>query len=160
MRDLRCRHSQSELNVVGMRSAQTNKQRVRDAEDRLANGDRAGWFAALAEDVEWTVMGETSWSRTYRGKAEIRRELLTPLMSQFAEPYRRATLQLLGDADWVVARCQGHVTTKAGQRYDNQYCFLYRLKDGLIEEIIEYGDTALIERVLQTRRAVSDTPMK
>jgi hypothetical protein len=160
MRDLRCTHSHSYLNVVGMASVETNKQWVRDAEDRLANGDRAGWFAALAEDVQWTVMGETSWSRTYHGKAEIRRELLAPLISQYAEPYRRTSLQLLGDGDWVVARCQGHVTTKAGQRYDNQYCFLYRLKDGLIEEIIEYGDTALIERVLQPRQVVSDTAME
>jgi hypothetical protein len=48
----------------------------------------------------------------------------------------------------VVARCQGHVTLKAGGDYDNQYCFWFRLRDGLIEEIIEYGDTALVERVL------------
>lgn len=96
-------------------------------------------------------MGRTSWSRTYEGKAAIQAELLAPLAAQFAGRYRRTTQQLLGEGDWVVARCQGHVTTKGGQLYDNEYCFFYRLSGGLIEEIIEYGDTALVERVLQPR---------
>jgi hypothetical protein len=33
-------------------------------------------------------------------------------------------------------------------RYDNQYCLLYRLRDGKIVEIREYNDSILCERVL------------
>ena len=51
----------------------------------------------------------------------------------------------------MVARCQGDVMLRTGERYGNQYCFWFRLRDGLIVEIIEYGDTALVERVLQPR---------
>jgi uncharacterized protein len=126
-----------------------NKQHVRAAEQALASGGRDGWLAALAEHVRWTVMGRTSWSRTYEGKAAIRTELIDRLAAQYAGPYRRDTRQLIGEGEWVVARSQGDVTLRTGERYDNQYCFWYRLRDGLIEEIIEYGDTALIERVLQ-----------
>ena len=50
-----------------------------------------------------------------------------------------------------MARCQGDVTLRTGERYDTQYCFWFRLRDGLIAEIIEYGDTALVERVLLPR---------
>jgi uncharacterized protein len=128
-----------------------NKQHVRDAERALADGGRDGWLAALAEDARWTVMGRTSWSRTYEGKAAIGAELIEPLAAQYAGPYRRDTVQLIGEGDWVVARCQGDVTLRTGERYDNQYCFWFRLRDGLIVEIIEYGDTALVERVLQPR---------
>jgi len=126
-----------------------NKQRVLAAEKAMVDGDREGWFAHLADDVRWTVMGRTSWSRTYEGKAVIGGELLAPLVAQFAEPYRRTMRQLVAEGEWVVERCQGNVTLTSGVRYDNEYCFLYRLRDGLIEEIIEYGDTALIDRVLQ-----------
>lgn len=154
MPDHRCVHGGSEPNVSAMASvgnkttAEINKDLVRAAEERIARGDRAGWLSHLAENARWTVMGTTSWSRTYEGKGAILARLIAPLVAQYAEPYRRTIVQLLADGDWVVARCQGRVTTKSGQRYDNQYCFLYRLRDGLIEEIIEYGDTALIERVL------------
>ncbi|HEX4249182.1 MAG TPA: nuclear transport factor 2 family protein [Pseudonocardia sp.] len=132
-----------------MGTAAQNKQHVLDAEEHMARGDREGWLALLADDVRWTVMGRTSWSRTYAGKTAVRAELVRPLVAQYAEPYRRTTLQLVAEDDWVVARCRGHVVTKAGELYDNEYCFLYRLADGLIQEIIEYGDTALIERVLE-----------
>ncbi len=139
------------LSVGGMGLAEKNKELVRAAEERLAGGDGAGWLAALADDVRWTVMGETSWSGTYEGKAAVRTELLAPLLAQFAEPYRRTVRQLLAEGDWVVARCTGDSVTTAGARYDNEYCFWYRLDGGLIREIIEYGDTALIERALAPR---------
>ena len=38
--------------------------------------------------------------------------------------------------------------TKAGVRYDNEYCLVYRLKDGRIVEIREYCDSVLTEAVL------------
>jgi uncharacterized protein len=131
--------------------SERNQQFIRDAERALAERGRDGWLAALAEDARWTVMGRTSWSRTYQGKAAINAELIGPLAAQYAGPYRRDTLQLIGAGDWVVARCQGDVMLGTGERYDNQYCFWFRLRDGLIVEIIEYGDTALVERVLRPR---------
>ena len=136
------------LSVMGIAE---NKQLIQTMEQRMANGDREGWLSLLADDVRWTVMGGTSWSRTYDGKSNILRELIAPMVAQYAEPYRRTTDQLIGEGDWVVARSQGHVSTTSGERYDNQYCFLYRIQDGLIREIVEYGDTALVERVLQPR---------
>jgi uncharacterized protein len=151
-------HNRIDPSLAGMGSTRSNEQLIQDAEDRLAHGDGTLWHALLAEDVRWTVMGRTTWSGTYQGKAAVERELLAPLRAQYAERYRRTPLQLLADGDWVVARCQGQVTLKSGERYDNEYCFLYRLGDGLIHEIIEYGDTALIERVLQPRGPTSDDP--
>jgi hypothetical protein len=40
------------------------------------------------------------------------------------------------------------MVTKAGVRYDNDYCLIYRLANGKIVEIREYLDSALCERVL------------
>jgi ketosteroid isomerase-like protein len=40
------------------------------------------------------------------------------------------------------------MATKAGGRYDNEYCLVYRLAGGCIVEIREYGDSILCERVL------------
>jgi len=140
-------HVHGDHSLAGM-GASENKRLLGEAEERLSRGDGQGWFDLLAEDVRWTVTGGTAWSRTYEGRAAVRTELIDPLRDQYAEPYRRTPVQLVAEDDVVVARCRGHVTTKAGERYDNDYCFVYRFRDGLIREIIEYGDTALIDRVL------------
>ena len=41
------------------------------------------------------------------------------------------------------------VGTKAGQRYDNHYCFVFRVVDGRLKEVVEYLDTALVDAALQ-----------
>jgi hypothetical protein len=38
--------------------------------------------------------------------------------------------------------------TRSGQRYDNDYCLVYRLANGKIVEIREYQDSTLCERIL------------
>ena len=38
--------------------------------------------------------------------------------------------------------------TKAGLRYDNQYCLVFRIENGKIKQIKEYCDSTLVERVL------------
>jgi uncharacterized protein len=47
-----------------------------------------------------------------------------------------------------VVETQGRVATKAGPRYDNEYCFVFRLEGVRIREITEYLDTQLIAEVL------------
>ena len=42
----------------------------------------------------------------------------------------------------------GEMKTKAGVPYNNDYCLIYRLKDGKIVEMREYCDSVLTETVL------------
>ena len=37
----------------------------------------------------------------------------------------------------------------AGERYDQTYCYVVRMRHGLVEEVTEHCDTALVERVLR-----------
>ena len=55
---------------------------------------------------------------------------------------------LLADGEHVVVEAQGRATTKRGQPYNNEYCFLYRLSGGKIVEVTEYLDTRLAGAVL------------
>jgi ketosteroid isomerase-like protein len=47
---------------------------------------------------------------------------------------------------------------RSGERYDNHYCLLYRLREGRIVEIREYQDSALGERVLGPSPAHAQAP--
>ena len=40
------------------------------------------------------------------------------------------------------------MSPRPGERYDNQYCMVWRIENGKIKEIKEYCDSALVERVL------------
>ena len=48
----------------------------------------------------------------------------------------------------MIVEARGDNVTKAGQQYNNEYCFVFRLSDGKIKEVKEYADTALVEAVL------------
>jgi len=48
----------------------------------------------------------------------------------------------------VVVLARGEVKTVRGEDYDNNYCFVIRMKDGKMVELREYMDTALAEAVL------------
>jgi ketosteroid isomerase-like protein len=128
--------------------ATENKQLMEGIFARVAAGDRAALVDALADDVTMRVTGQYSWSRTFKGKAALLRELYGYLHTILAEGRRTIPLRFIANDDHVVVEARGDMKTKAGVRYENEYCLIYRLKDGRIVEIREYCDSALTEAVL------------
>ena len=47
-----------------------------------------------------------------------------------------------------MVEARGDNVTRAGLRYDNQYCMVFRIENGRIREIKEYCDSTRVERVL------------
>ena len=75
--------------------------------------------------------------------------MATPLFASFAGTYRNRASLIVAEGDVVVVECKGDVATKAGARYDNDYCYVCRFDDaGRLTRLTEYMDTALAERVL------------
>ena len=124
-----------------------NKRLMQELFAAVATGNRTLFVDHLAEDVTMTITGKYSWSQTFQGKAALTRGLYDYLATLLAHrrtiPYR-----FIADDDVVVVEARGDMTTKTGARYDNDYCLIYRLKDGKIVEIREYCDSALTESVL------------
>src|SRR5438132_9089597 len=114
----------------------------------IAAGDRTRFFDRLADDVTMRVTGQNSWSRTFNGKASLVRDLYGRLSTLLAEGRRTVAHRVIADGDHVVVEARGDMVTKAGVRYENEYCLIYRLQRGKIIEITEYCDSALCEAVL------------
>jgi ketosteroid isomerase-like protein len=129
-------------------SAADNKKLMQEIFAAVARGERTAYVDRLADDVIMTVTGQYSWSRTFRGKDSVMRDLYGYVASRVNEGRRTIPIRVLADEDWVVVEAVGDMTTGEGTRYDNQYCLLYRLRDGKIVEIREYNDSLLCERVL------------
>ena len=124
-----------------------NKQRIQHAFDEMAAANSRPFVELLADDVTWRVMGQTPWSRTYRGKAEVL-SLLGQLRERLADRYRATAQRIIAEGPYVVVQAQGQATTKAGAPYNNEYCFVYRLEEGTIKEVTEYMDTELVTSAL------------
>lgn len=125
-----------------------NKEIIRRIYAALETGDRGAFGESVHPDYVWRLAGRSDWSRRFEGQEAVRRDLLAPLFSLFAGVYAARAVNLIAEGDQVVAEVRGEVSTKLGQRYDNEYCFVFRFRDGKIVEIVEYCDTALIDRVL------------
>ncbi len=129
-------------------TAEDNKRLMQAIFEGLAVGDGRAFVAALADDVTMRVTGQYSWSRTFEGKAVLLRDLYGHVGSLMARPGRTIAERFIADGDLVAVEAKGDMELKDGRRYDNDYCLVYRLKDGKIVEIREYQDSTLCERVL------------
>ncbi len=129
-------------------SAEANRRLLEVIYAGLANGDARPLVEAMADDFVWTIGGTTRWSRAFEGKKAVVGELFAALQSRIDGRIRNIADRIFADGDHVIVEAHGDNVTRDGQRYDNRYCFVYRLKDGKLAAVTEYCDTALVERVL------------
>lgn len=120
---------------------------VRRIFDRIAQGDPLALTDAMADDFHWIFPGSWSWSGSWGPKHVTLDTLLRPLRSQF-DSYRLRADSIIGAGDQVVVQARADAVTKRGQRYDQVYCFIFTVRHGQLAQVIEYCDTALVERVL------------
>lgn len=129
-------------------STTENKTAIGKAFKSLSQGDGRPFVDLMAPDFSWVFKGSTNWRGRYRGKTEVREKLLAPLFANFADTYTNTAHRIVAEDDIVVVECEGNVSTKAGERYDNKYCYVIRMNKGKMVELTEYMDTALADRVL------------
>lgn len=126
-------------------SAETNKQLMEAIFAEIEAGNGAPFAATLADDVVMRITGQYSWSRTFRGKEAVMRDLYGYVRSLVERGSRTVPLRIFADGDHVIVEARGAMKTKAGEKYDNEYCLIYRFAGGRIVEMREYCDSALCE---------------
>ena len=131
-----------------MTQTETNRSLITKAFEGLRHGDPSHFMPLFHEDIEWRVMGSSAWSKHAKGLANVERDLVGPLFARFAGPYLNIPELILADGDHVVVLAKGDAETVEGKRYDNDYCFVFRMKDGKIVEVREYMDTILADAAL------------
>src|SRR5690242_11648058 len=128
-----------EGNLMG---AAENKEVIRKMKE--AKGLDA-MLAMLADDVRWTLIGNTKFSGTFNGKMELLDRLIYPLFAQLESMGKGVTDNVIAEGDGVVVQPRGTGRrTKTGNDYNNTYCIVYRVADGKVKEVTEYCDTELI----------------
>ncbi|MEU2174276.1 nuclear transport factor 2 family protein [Nocardia sp. NPDC019219] len=128
-------------------TAMENKKLLTDIFEQMSLGNTRALSDAMADDFRWVFPGDWSWSGTWEPKDVVLEQLLQPLMQQFTE-YRSAADTIVAADDRVIVQARAEAVTTRGETYDQTYCFVFRVADGKLREVVEYCDTALVERVL------------
>lgn len=129
-------------------SSELNKKLMREIFAEIEEGKGTLFAETLADDVVMRVTGQYSWSRTFVGKEAVLRDLYGYVRSRVERGSRTLALNFVADGDNVVVEARGDMRLKDGEKYDNEYCLIYRFKDGKIVEMREYCDSLLCERRL------------
>jgi len=121
-----------------------HKQRIQEAMGAMSQGRVAPLFEAMAEDVTWRWMGVSQWSRNFEGKQVVVDKLFGGATESLGPSSRTEVRCIHADGDCVVVEHSGRNELSDGRRYDNNYCWVFRFRDGLIQEVREYMDTQLV----------------
>ena len=120
----------------------------------LARMDIESFAVTLSDNFVNNVVGRTPISGRSHSKAQLFDEIF-PLVMQNLDPAtvnlaRRHRIMAV-DGDIVVGMMEGGAMTLDGAPYEQQYCQIFRIEDGLIAEIWEFFDTVQCEERLFKR---------
>lgn len=95
----------------------------------------------LHDDATWWVAGkpdEMPLAGTI-SKTELKRRVDTMLVTM-KNGLAMKLLSIIGEGDQIAAEVESYGETPGGRIYNNQYHFMFRLRDGKIQEAKEYLD--------------------
>lgn len=128
-------------------TAHDNAAQVRAAFEAWRLG-QASVFDLLADDIVWTVAGDSPVSGTYRSKQAFLDEAVAPITAQLATPIVPQVMRLVADGAHVVVMWQGTATARNGAAYRNQYAWHLELADGRIVRATAFLDTWALAQLL------------
>jgi ketosteroid isomerase-like protein len=124
-------------------------EHVRDIFKDLENGDGAGFFEHVADNVDWTVEGTHPLAGHYQTKAEFRAHTFERLGRILPKGTQLHVEHALLSADWAVVELHSLATANNGLRFDNRYCWVCRFSAGKIIKVRAYLDSVLVARLFE-----------
>ncbi|MEQ8660413.1 MAG: nuclear transport factor 2 family protein [Gammaproteobacteria bacterium] len=122
--------------------------------DHIAAGNAEAAFALFAEDIVYDLKGTTPVSGVYRGLDQLVNDFFVPWRKQIDGDLVVHVDELIGTGERGVALRPGEARTVLDLPYNNDYAFVFTVKNGKITEVAEFLDTALVETAAYGRRLV------
>ena len=123
---------------------------VLDYVSALDRGDRAELRGKFTPDATWWPSGDLPTSGTWSGPDGIIDDFLAAMLGRLDAscPVVRDVRRVIADGDAVAVEWTTRATTRDGRPYENEYAFVFEVRDGLICAVREYLDTARARRIL------------
>jgi uncharacterized protein len=121
---------------------------VRELFSHLETGEADRFFAQVADDVDWTVMGTHPLAGHYDSKADFIEHTFTRLNKLLDGGVALKVTGVLVSGDRAAVEMRSLSKAKSGKPFDNTYCWVIRLDGDIIVEVRAYVDSALVQRVI------------
>ena len=115
----------------------------------LEQGHGDDFFAHVADDVDWTVMGTHPLAGHYHSKAEFKAATFEKLHKVLPQGAQLKVANVLVAGSWAGVELVSGATAKDGMRFDNHYCWLVRFQDARIVEVRAYLDSAKVAELFR-----------
>ena len=125
----------------------SNRALVRESFDRWRSGTGTP-FELLTPDAEWTIVGSSPLSKTYRGRQEFLDEVIGPMSARLSKPLVPTVRGIYVDDDMVIVLFDADATAKDGQAYCGTYTWYFRMRGGRVVDVTAFLDTRELEALL------------
>ena len=114
------------------------------------NANGPAFLENVADNVSWTAKGSANPLRGhYTSKAEVAKNIFGRMIPKMATPMRAKVTSVLISGDWAIVELKGEGTSKGGNSYDQELCWICRYEKGKIVEARVYLDSALVKAILE-----------
>jgi ketosteroid isomerase-like protein len=117
-----------------------NKKIVQRAFDAWANGTGSP-YDLLAEDVTWTITGNSLASKSYPSREAFIGEVIRPFNARMSVGLKPTIRNMYADGDTVIVFFDASGTAKDGKPYTNTYAWFLDLHGGKIVKASAFFDS-------------------
>jgi hypothetical protein len=142
---------QESINSNGIQSAlavdshdDTEKRNLKIIKDSFEEWSKGtgGPYGLLAENAEWTIVGNSLASKTYRNRKAFIGEVIEPFNARLTSRLVPTVKALYADGDMVIAYFTAEATARDGKPYVNTYSWFLKMNNGQI-----VGSTAFFDAI-------------
>ena len=133
-----------------MATAEQNEQIVRNFFKILSTGELESIRKTLHADASWTPMVKNVPGAGVHARRDvIVDKFLAPVRGLFEDGDPKTTIDnIFAKGNVVCVESRGKGKLRNGKIYDNQYCWVIEVKDGLVWRIREYMDSHYVMSVV------------
>ena len=121
---------------------------VRGVFAHLEASDRDAFMAHVADDVDWTVMGEHPLGGRYLSK----RDFIAHTYDRLHPLLRGMSVMTIDNvlvcSDTAVVEMHGQATANNGVPYNNTFCWIAWFENDRIVKVRAYLDSVLVQRLI------------
>src|SRR5580698_3965009 len=122
---------------------------IREIFRGLEHCDGAAFFAHVADDVDWTVMGTHPLAGNYRSKEDFIAGTFAKLSQALPRGVELRLEHLIVQDEQAVVELRSLAIAKNGMRFDNRYCWIVFFEGRRIVRVRAYLDSAMVVQLFK-----------
>ena len=133
----------------------TNVDLIKAIYDAFAKGDVPAVLGVLSPEINWTEAEGFPYAGTFIGPHAVLENVFMRLGTEWHD-YAAVPHEIIDGGDSVVALGKYSGTYKAtGKSFKADFAHVWKLKDGKAVRFMQYADTAVVQRALQSSTAAT-----